>query len=212
MSRIAWSVVVLTAALAACSGKSDKTAETTGADSTSASSSTTAPSSTTANSTSGTGSTGTATNTTGEPTASAKTADTSASPAVAVGGPMTTPAAAANGGAGTTTQGSSATTTASNTGGSTGTMGAAAGSTAHGQQVFSQTCVACHGAGVAGAPKVGDKADWGPRIAQGEQTLYQHAINGFQGKKGMMPPKGGNASLADGDVRAAVDYMVAQAR
>jgi cytochrome c5 len=204
MSRIAWSVVVMVAALAACSGKSDNTASNTGAASTTPSSSNTATSSS-----GSTGTSGTVTNTTGRPSASAKTADTSASPAAAVGGPTTTPAAAANSGS-TTAQDSTATTTASNT----GAMGAAAGASAsaHGQQVFSQTCVACHGAGVAGAPKVGDKAEWGPRIAQGEQTLYQHAINGFQGKKGMMPPKGGNTALPDADVRAAVDYMVAQAK
>jgi cytochrome c5 len=59
---------------------------------------------------------------------------------------------------------------------------------------------------------VGDKADWGPRIAQGQATLYQHALQGFTGKKGMMPPKGGNTALADNDVKAAVDYMVAQAK
>lgn len=81
-----------------------------------------------------------------------------------------------------------------------------------GQSVFSQTCVACHGTGVGGAPKVGDKADWQPRIAQGKDTLYTHAINGFQGQKGVMPPKGGNATIADGDVKAAVDYMVSKAQ
>ena len=70
----------------------------------------------------------------------------------------------------------------------------------------------CHASGVTGAPKFGDKADWGPRIAQGKDTLYQHALNGFQGKKGMMPPKGGNTSLPDADVKAAVDYMVSQAK
>ncbi|RYY90710.1 MAG: cytochrome c5 family protein, partial [Comamonadaceae bacterium] len=57
-----------------------------------------------------------------------------------------------------------------------------------------------------------DKADWGPRIAQGNDTLYEHAIKGFQGKKGVMPAKGGNTALPDADVKAAVDYMVSQAR
>ena len=65
---------------------------------------------------------------------------------------------------------------------------------------------------VAGAPKVGDKAAWGPRIAQGKDTLYTHALQGFQGKKGVMPPKGGQAQLADADVKSAVDYMVSQAQ
>jgi cytochrome c5 len=89
----------------------------------------------------------------------------------------------------------------------TAAMGAAPAS---GQAVFAQTCQVCHGAGVAGAPKLGDKADWKPRIAQGKNVLYQHAIQGFTGKKGMMPPKGGNTALADADVKSAVDYMVAQ--
>jgi cytochrome c5 len=88
-------------------------------------------------------------------------------------------------------------------------MGASAGS---GEAVYNQTCQVCHGAGVAGAPKLGDKADWGPRVAQGTDTLYQHAIAGFTGKKGAMPPKGGNTALADADVKAAVDYMVAKAK
>ena len=81
-----------------------------------------------------------------------------------------------------------------------------------GKQVYDSLCMACHAAGVAGAPRFGDKAAWGPRVAQGMDTLYKHAIEGFQGKTGVMPPKGGNTSLPDADVKAAVDYMVAQAR
>jgi len=81
-----------------------------------------------------------------------------------------------------------------------------------GQATYSATCAMCHAAGVAGAPKPGDKADWGPRIAQGKETLYKHAIGGFQGKKGTMPPKGGNTSLADADVKAAVDFMADQSK
>ncbi|HYA36794.1 MAG TPA: c-type cytochrome [Candidatus Methylomirabilis sp.] len=77
-----------------------------------------------------------------------------------------------------------------------------------GKKVYDTTCFACHAAGVAGAPKFGDKAAWGPRIAQGIDTLHTHALKGFQGKAGMMPPKGGNMSLSDADVKAAVDYMV----
>jgi cytochrome c5 len=88
---------------------------------------------------------------------------------------------------------------------------ASAGGSNVGQQVYSQTCVACHGAGVAGAPKIGDKSDWGPRIAQGKDTLYAHALQGFTGKKGTMPPKGGSPR-PDADSRAAVDYMVSQAK
>jgi cytochrome c5 len=93
----------------------------------------------------------------------------------------------------------------------TTTMAAAGGGAADGQSVFNKTCALCHAAGVAGAPKLGDKADWGPRIAQGKDTLYQHAINGFTGQKGTMPPKGGNTALSDADVKAAVDFMVGKA-
>ncbi len=81
-----------------------------------------------------------------------------------------------------------------------------------GKKVYDGACFACHAAGVAGAPKLGDKAAWGPRIAQGNDTLYTHAIKGFQGKAGMMPPKGGNMSLPDDDVKAGVDYMVSKGK
>ncbi|MGI4842914.1 MAG: c-type cytochrome [Janthinobacterium lividum] len=77
-----------------------------------------------------------------------------------------------------------------------------------GKTVFNTACIACHGAGIAGAPKFGDKAAWTPRVAQGNAVLYEHAIKGFQGKAGVMPPKGG-AAVSDADVKAAVDYMVA---
>jgi cytochrome c5 len=87
----------------------------------------------------------------------------------------------------------------------------AAASADAGKALYSTTCVACHGAGIAGAPKVGDKAAWAPRIAQGANVLYEHALKGFQGKAGMMPPKGGS-SAPDADVKAAVDYMVAAAK
>ena len=78
---------------------------------------------------------------------------------------------------------------------------------AQGKKVYGATCAMCHAAGVAGAPKPGDKADWGPRIAQGKDTMYKHAIEGFTGAKGMMPAKGGSANLTDAEVKAAVDYM-----
>lgn len=81
-----------------------------------------------------------------------------------------------------------------------------------GKSVFGKTCAMCHAAGVAGAPKPGDKADWGPRIAQGNEVLYKHALEGFTGAKGMMPPRGGGSSLTDDEVKAAVDFMVAQSR
>ena len=85
---------------------------------------------------------------------------------------------------------------------------AVAPAAAGGEGVFKAACVACHGAGIAGAPKAGDKAAWSARIAQGKTTLYTHAVSGFQGKGGVMPAKGGNASLPDADVKSAVDYMV----
>lgn len=89
---------------------------------------------------------------------------------------------------------------------------APAAAAADGKSVFDGGCVACHGAGIAGAPKVGDKAAWAPRIAQGANTLYTHAIAGFTGKAGMMPAKGGNVALTDAQVKAAVDYMVSAAK
>ena len=77
-----------------------------------------------------------------------------------------------------------------------------------GEEVFNGACVACHGAGIAGAPKTGDKALWAPRIAQGMNTLYEHAIKGFK----TMPAKGGQVALGDDEVKAAVDYQVAKSK
>jgi cytochrome c5 len=77
-----------------------------------------------------------------------------------------------------------------------------------GESTYKAICTACHSAGVAGAPKTGDKAAWAPRVAAGAAALYASAIKG----KGAMPPKGGNAALSDADVKAAVDYMVAAAK
>jgi cytochrome c5 len=95
----------------------------------------------------------------------------------------------------------------------------AAGSTATvaalpktGKELFEQTCSACHGQGIAGAPKAGDAAAWAPRIAKGKATLYQHALNGFQGTSGVMPPKGGRTDAPDALVQQAVDYMVSMAQ
>lgn len=81
-----------------------------------------------------------------------------------------------------------------------------------GKSVFGKTCAMCHAAGVAGAPKPGDKADWGPRIKQGKDTLYKHALQGFTGNKGQMPARGANAALKDDEVKAAVDYMADQSK
>ena len=79
-----------------------------------------------------------------------------------------------------------------------------------GKSVYGKTCALCHAAGVAGAPKPGDKADWGPRIAQGKDTLYKHALEGFTGAKGQMPARGGASSLSNDEVKAAVDFMADQ--
>jgi cytochrome c5 len=84
---------------------------------------------------------------------------------------------------------------------------AAAAAGGNGEAVYKQVCVACHAAGVAGAPKVGDKAAWAPRIAQGLPALVTSAIKG----KNAMPPKGGSAA-PDADVKAAVEYMVGQSK
>ena len=81
-----------------------------------------------------------------------------------------------------------------------------------GKKTYDSVCFVCHAAGVAGAPKFGDKAAWAPRIAKGMDTLVNNAINGFQGSAGMMPPKGGNMSLSDEEVSAAVSYMVENAK
>jgi cytochrome c5 len=89
--------------------------------------------------------------------------------------------------------------------------GPAVASADSGKQAYDTACIACHGAGIAGAPKFGDKAAWSARLGQGASLMYDHAIKGFQGKSGFMPPKGGSA-LPDADVKAAVDYMVAAAK
>lgn len=77
---------------------------------------------------------------------------------------------------------------------------------AQGEKIYTTTCLACHGAGVLGAPKLGDKALWEPRIAKGMNTLYTNSINGIN----MMPARGGNAALKDDEMKAAVDYMVSK--
>jgi len=83
-----------------------------------------------------------------------------------------------------------------------------AGGTANGKKTYDAVCAMCHVAGVAGAPKTGDKAAWKPRIAQGKDMLYTSAIKG----KNLMPPKGGAASVPDADIKAAVDYLVSQSK
>ena len=91
------------------------------------------------------------------------------------------------------------------------TTAAAGGENEVGKKAFNKTCSMCHASGAGGAPRFGDKADWGPRIAQGKDVLYKHALEGFTGAKGMMPPRGGS-TMTDDEVKAAVDYMADKAR
>lgn len=77
---------------------------------------------------------------------------------------------------------------------------------ADGKAVYDKTCAVCHAAAVAGAPKIGDKAAWGPRTGQGKGALVQAVVKG----KGAMPPKAGSADLKDSEIAEAVDYMLAQ--
>jgi len=83
----------------------------------------------------------------------------------------------------------------------------AAGDAGAGRKLYDTVCMVCHAAGIAGAPKTGDKAAWKPRIATGNEALYNSALKG----KNAMPAKGG-ASAPDADVKAAVDYMVGQVK
>lgn len=81
-----------------------------------------------------------------------------------------------------------------------------------GPGVYEQVCGACHLNGIGGAPKSDDRAAWAPRLAQGKTTLYKHAIEGYTGKNGVMPAKGGRTDLSDDLVKAAVDYMATKAQ
>ena len=128
------------------------------------------------------------------PAASAAAPATPAAPAVAQADPSVVAAIAA------INAGSKATVVAS------AAPAAGGGDNEAGKKLYASVCTACHGAGIAGSPKFGDKAAWAPRIAEGLDTLYQHAINGYQGKNGVMPPKGGSGA-ADDDVKSAVRYM-----
>jgi len=82
-----------------------------------------------------------------------------------------------------------------------------------GPQVYNAACIVCHAPpGNAGAPPLGDVDAWTPRIAQGIDTLHQHALTGYQGQKGFMPAKGGRTDLSDGEIMSAVDYIVSEAK
>jgi len=81
-------------------------------------------------------------------------------------------------------------------------------SLAIGEKVYKSTCSICHKSGLNGAPRMGSKKDWESRLAQGNEVLYDHAINGYRGSKGSMPSRGSNARLSEAEVKAAVDYIV----
>ena len=88
------------------------------------------------------------------------------------------------------------------------TAAAPAAGNAEGKKIFETTCVVCHGTGVAGAPKAGDKAAWAPRLKQGMPALYHAAINGLNA----MPARGGNPAYTDAQMKAAVDYLTSLAK
>jgi cytochrome c5 len=77
-----------------------------------------------------------------------------------------------------------------------------------GEQVYQSSCASCHEQGIAGAPAQGNREQWEPRLTKGYEVLVTNSIHGFQGNMGVMPPRGGNASLSDEEVAAAVAYMM----
>lgn len=79
---------------------------------------------------------------------------------------------------------------------------------ADGQAVYQKSCQSCHATGVAGAPKLGDKEAWAPRISMGIDALLASAIKG----KNAMPPKGACMNCSDEELKAAIEYMVSQAQ
>ncbi len=81
-----------------------------------------------------------------------------------------------------------------------------------GLSLYKVACSTCHDQGIGGAPKTGDRGLWGPRIAQGKAMLYDHALKGYTGKAGVMPPKGGRIDLDDALIKQGVDYLVSQAQ
>jgi len=81
---------------------------------------------------------------------------------------------------------------------------AAASGPRSGEEVYNKSCVACHGVGVMGAPKLGNSDDWAPRLSQGMETVLSHAIKGFNG----MPPKGTCGNCSDAEIKAAIDHMI----
>lgn len=86
------------------------------------------------------------------------------------------------------------------------------GGTLDGKTIFGNLCQTCHANAATGAPVLTDKATWAPRVAEGIDTLVKHAIEGYQGSKGVMPAKGGNPSLTNEQVKATVEWMVSQVK
>ena len=81
------------------------------------------------------------------------------------------------------------------------------GGTLDGSVIFQNLCAGCHTSGAGGAPKM-ERSLWSPRVAQGADVLHKHAIDGYTGETGVMPPKGGNPALTDEQVIATVDWMI----
>ena len=86
------------------------------------------------------------------------------------------------------------------------------GDTTDGKTIFGNLCHTCHENAATGAPVLTDKAAWKDRVAEGEEVLVKHAIEGFTGKKGVMPARGGNPSLNDAQVKATVEWMLTQVK
>lgn len=88
------------------------------------------------------------------------------------------------------------------------TAASSKGDAKKGEAIYNRICMACHAAGVAGAPKLGDKATWAPRIKQGKEVLLEHTLKGFK----VMPPKGGCGDCSKQDIENAIAYMLSKAR
>jgi cytochrome c5 len=86
------------------------------------------------------------------------------------------------------------------------------GGTTDGKTIFGSLCHSCHETGAGGAPRISDKTAWAPRVAEGLDTLVKHALEGYTGKSGVMPAKGGNPALNDAQIKATVEWMVSQVK
>lgn len=138
--------------------------------------------------------------------APAATAPAAATPAPAATAPAATPAPTTETAAATSSSAPAATTAAAP---ATDTaQQAAPAASIDGEKIYRSICFSCHDVGIANSPKLGDKAVWAPRLAAGQASLYTHALNGLNA----MPAKGGNPALSDAEVKAAVDWMAAQAQ